>query len=73
MPDMPGDTFASKGILYILGYGATGKLRPFTVGPLAAAAAKGAKWLPRLGWPGLAVGAIALAGAAIWWTCKDEG
>ena len=36
MPDMPGDTFISKGIEYVLDYSPRGNLRPFSVTSSAA-------------------------------------
>jgi len=72
MSDMPGDTFVSQGIKYILLHGPKGNLRPYTVGPIAALACKGTSWLPKVGWVGLAVGVIALVGVAIWYACQDS-
>ena len=72
MPDMPGDTFVSQGIKYVLLRGPKGNLRPFTVGPITAIARKGAMWLPKFGWAGLVIGAVALIGAAVWYACKDD-
>ena len=72
MPDMPGDTFVSQGIKYILLHGPKGNLRPYTVGPVATLARVGASWLPKLGWAGLAIGAVALIGVAVWYACKDD-
>ena len=72
MPDMPGDTFVSQGIKYTLLHGPKGNLRPYTVGPVVALARAGASWLPKLGWAGLAIGAVALIGVAVWYACKDD-
>jgi hypothetical protein len=69
---MPGDTFVSQGIKYILNHGPKGNLRPYTVGPVVALARKAAPWLPKLGWAGLAIGSVALVGVAIWYACKDD-
>lgn len=66
MPDMPGDTFVSQGIKYILLPGPKGNLRPYTVGPVVVL-------LSRLGWAGLAIGAFILIGAAVWYVCKEDG
>ena len=72
MPDMPGDTFVSKGIKHILLQGPKGNLRPYTVGPVTEVARKGLSMLPKLGLIGLAIGAAALIGVGIWYACKDE-
>jgi len=62
--NMPGETFISRGFKYVLRYGPKGNLRPYYLGPLSK--------LSRLGWVGLAIGAVALAGAAIWYVCKND-
>ena len=72
MPDMPGDTFVSKGIEYVLQHGPKGNLRPYTLGPVTSVARKGVSFLPKLGLAGLAIGAVALIGVGIWYACKDE-
>jgi len=73
MPDMPGDTFVSKGTRYVLHYGPKGNLRPYTVGSVAGEVARRTgSWLPKLGWAGLAVGAVILAGVGIWYACRDD-
>jgi len=72
MPNMPGETFMSQGIKYILLHGPKGNLRPYVAGSAAALARQGARWLPKLGWAGLAICAIALIGAAIWYACKEN-
>jgi len=72
MPDMPGDTFVSKGLKYVLQHGPKGNLRPYTVGPVRELAKRGASWLPKLGWAGLAIGAVALIGVGVWYICRDD-
>jgi hypothetical protein len=73
MPDMSGDTFVSQGIKYVLLNGPKGNLRPYTVGRIAAIARRGSRWLPRLGWAGLAIGTAALIGVAVWCVCSHVG
>ena len=72
MPDIPGDTFVSKGIEYVLQYGPKGNLRPYVVGPVAALARKGASLLPKFGWAGLAIGAVFLIGAGVLYIYNDR-
>jgi hypothetical protein len=94
MPDMPGDTFISKGIQYVLQPGPKGNLRPYTVGPLDygdllkdeagpltiqgeapvadLVVVLAHNDLPKLGWVGLAISAVVLGGAAIWYACKNK-
>ena len=71
MANMPGETFLSKGIAYILLQGPKGNLRPYVAGSAAALARQGGKLLPKLGWIGLAIGVAALIGVGIWYACKD--
>jgi len=72
MGNFPGEMFVSDGIRYVLKYGPNGNLRPYTVGPVASAARKAATWLPKLGW--LGVGLLAVAGiAGIIYLCVSRG
>ena len=57
MPDMPGDTFISKGIKYILLNGPKGNLRPYTVGPVSPS--------PLWGWAALVVAGVVLAAGVL--------
>ena len=73
MPNMPGDTFiCKKGIKYVLKYGPKGNLRPYTVGPVSEAVRKGGLALSKLGWTGLAIGAVILLGVGAWYICRDK-
>jgi len=67
MPNMPGDTFVSQGVKYVLDYGPKGNLRPFTVGPVVAGLAAVPVW----GWIGLAVVGVAAVGAVVYDACQD--
>ena len=69
---MPGDTFISKGIKYLLLHGPKGNLRPYTVGPVSELTRKSPFWPSKLGWAGLAIGAAVLIGAAVWYACQDD-
>lgn len=53
-----GATFVSQGIKYVLKYGPKGNLRPYTVGPIKAAARTGNPYLIA----GAAMAAVALIG-----------
>ena len=58
--NVEGARFVSKGIEYVLQHGPKGNLRPYTVGPVAAASAKAAVRIPVWGW---VVAGTILAGA----------
>ncbi|HEY1685693.1 MAG TPA: hypothetical protein VGG19_13075 [Tepidisphaeraceae bacterium] len=67
--NVPGATFVADGIKYVLKIGPKGNLRPYTVGPVAAAGA-GFFGLPLLGI--IAVGAGVLVATAVVVACMAD-
>jgi hypothetical protein len=69
MADKAGDTFVSKGIEFVLQPGTNGKLRPYTVGPVATTLIK---YSSKLGWIGLAITATVVVGASVYYMCQGK-
>jgi hypothetical protein len=59
--NVPGATFVSKGIKYILDYGPKGNLRPYTVGPVEV--------VTKTRNPYIIVAIIVVVAAIVFWAC----